>query len=267
MSHHVKYDQNFLVDLNIAKKIIKFANLNKTDIVLEIGFGLGILTKIIQPKVSLILAVDIDNNLSNKLKQYCEQYNIKNIKILNIDFLKYNFQNDLKFKIISNLPYSIASKIIQKILPTANWTIAIFMIQKELAIRINSKINNKAYSYISLFTSYYACSKILFNVQPTCFKPQPKITSSVILLVHKQVRQISDENKNLLFGFIKHCFKTRRKTILNCISSFRYCGKPKALNILTVCNINIFLRPNNLTLSNYLKLTEQIKKLISINNI
>jgi 16S rRNA (adenine1518-N6/adenine1519-N6)-dimethyltransferase len=259
-----KYGQNFLIDNNIAKKIIKAASLQLSDTVLEIGFGHGILTKIIQPKVKLLLAIDIDFNLVYKLELYCKKLNIKNINIINMNFLQYNLKyyriSNEPFKIISNLPYNIATKIIQKILPITNWEMAILMVQKEVAQRIVAKPNNKSYGYLSLFISYYAYSKVLFDVQSTCFIPKPKIVSSVILLINKRNFSFTEQYTKLLFNIIKHCFKTRRKTILNCLSSFNNIGKKNAQDILNLCNLNLLSRPNELLLSDFFKIIKTFKQ-------
>jgi 16S rRNA (adenine1518-N6/adenine1519-N6)-dimethyltransferase len=258
-----KYGQNFLVDNNIAKKIIKIATLQQIDTVLEIGFGHGILTKIIQPNVKLLLAIDIDRYLARELQLYCKKQNIHNINIMNVNFLQYDLQYLIRstqsFKIISNLPYNIATKIIQKILPIKNWKMAVLMVQKEIAQRIVAKPHDKNYGYLSLFISYYAYSKILFNVQSTCFIPQPKVVSSVIMLTNKRTSILTEKYTKLLFDIIKHFFKTRRKTVLNCLSSFNNLGKVNALTILNLCNLNKLLRPNELSLLNFVQLIKVLK--------
>ncbi len=211
-----KNGQNFLIDNNIANNIIKAANLEKYDEVLEIGPGKGILTKIIQLQVKYLTAIETDRILSQQLNHYFSFQGVRNIKIVNADFLKYNIPNT-ELKIISNLPYNVGTAIIQKILPIKNWNTAIFMLQKEVTQRLAARPGGKAYGYISIFTSYYADCKILFDVSPSCFNPHPKVISSVIKLTNK-----APEPPDLVFfDFVKHTFKTRRKTILNCLSSFK----------------------------------------------
>jgi 16S rRNA (adenine1518-N6/adenine1519-N6)-dimethyltransferase len=253
-----RHGQNFLVNSDIAKKIVRLACLKNQDNVLEIGPGKGILTKIIQPQVNHLISVEIDKNLSHRLNYFFSFHNIKNIEIINADFLKYNIPNT-KFKIISNLPYNIGTAIIQKILPLKNWTIAIFMLQKEVSQRLSARPDCKDYGYISIFTSYYADCKTLFNVLPGCFNPQPKVLSSVIKLINKMPVTIDDP---FFFDFIKHAFSMRRKTILNCLSSFKNFKKNKAAQILDYCNLDKFLRPDKLSTSDFLHLTDEIKKYI-----
>lgn len=266
-----KHGQNFLIDNNIANNIVKAANLEKRDAVLEIGPGKGILTKIIQPQVRHLTAVEIDRNLFLQLNHYFTFHNAENITLINEDFLKCNIearietleddiQNKEKtnFKIIANLPYNMGTAIIQKILPLKTWRTAVFMLQKEVIERIASKPGGKDYGYISIFTSYYADCAILFDVSPKCFNPPPKVVSSVIKLTNK----LLDVPDPIFFDFIKHAFSMRRKTILNCASSFKDLEKSHAALIINNLQLDPFLRPDKLSVSDFLRLTKELKKYI-----
>ena len=289
-----KHGQNFLTDLNIANNIIKAAHLEKEDIVLEIGPGKGVLTKLIQPQVKRLTAVEIDQTLFTQLQHYFNFHNINNVELVNADFLKLQtaklsgsaaqqLSNDkekdvkgsvvavnraaelpscrtseLPFKVISNLPYNVGTAIIQKVLPLNNWTLCVLMLQKEVAHRIAARPGSKDYGYISVFCSYYADCEILFDVSPRCFNPQPKVVSTVIKLTNK----LSGVPDPLFFEFVKHCFGMRRKTILNSLSSFAKLDKTAAGQMLAACNLDPFLRPDKLTLSDFLRLTNEIKKCI-----
>jgi 16S rRNA (adenine1518-N6/adenine1519-N6)-dimethyltransferase len=250
-----KHGQNFLIDYNIANKIIKAADLDLMDNVLEIGPGKGILTKLIQPKVNKLTGVEIDEILFQQLNCYFSFHKLTNVDLINKNFLKYDIA-DIKCKFISNLPYNVGTAILQKILPLQNWTIAVFMLQKEVIERLAAKPGSKNYGYISIFTSYYADAQILFDVSPKCFCPPPKVASSVVKLTNKK-NKMPDL---ILFDFVKHAFSMRRKTILNSISSFCNIPKDKALSILKNCGLNAFLRPDNLSVFDFLSLTKEIEK-------
>ena len=294
-----KHGQNFLIDNNIANNIIKAASLSPQDEVLEIGPGKGILTKLIQPQVKHLTAVEIDPVLAQQLKHYFSFHNINNVEIVNEDFLKLQFGvwglefevngekghcappalpakqsgvvavnstphtshsnlSKLPFKVISNLPYNVGTAIIQKILPLPNWTQCVFMLQKEVIHRLAAKQGSGDYGYISIFTQYYADCEILFDVSPKCFNPPPKVTSSVIKLTNKNP-QTPDP---LFFESVKRSFSMRRKTILNCLASFKNLEKSQANKILITCGLDPFLRPDKLSISDYLRLTSEIKKCI-----
>jgi 16S rRNA (adenine1518-N6/adenine1519-N6)-dimethyltransferase len=268
-----KNGQNFLIDKNIANNIVKAANLKQQDLVLEVGPGMGILTKIIQSQVKYLIAVEIDEFLYKQLNYYFSlQDDIKNIKIINVDFLKFNldglqFSKTLRgeilqqnsFKIVSNLPYSVGTAIIQRILPLSFWGIAVFMLQKEVAQRLIAKTNSKNYGYISIFSSYYAECKVLFDVSANCFKPKPKVVSSVVKLMNK----LPDSPELFFFDFVKHSFNMRRKTMLNCLSSFKNLGKRQAVDILNSCKLDMSLRPDRFSTSDFLFLTSKIKHYIT----
>ncbi|MDR1418210.1 MAG: 16S rRNA (adenine(1518)-N(6)/adenine(1519)-N(6))-dimethyltransferase RsmA [Endomicrobium sp.] len=251
-----KYGQNFLIDNNIANNIVKSLNLKITDNVLEIGPGKGILTKLIHPKAKFLTCVDIDSSLVRELASYFSFNNIKNVKIINEDFLRYNLQTQDIIKFISNLPYNVGTAIIQKVLPLYNWSEAVFMLQKELVSRLTAKSGGKDYGYISIFTSYYAQSQVLFDVSPKCFKPRPKVISSVIKLKNKR----PEKPDPLFFEFVKHAFSMRRKTILNALSSFKSLDKTQSLAIVDNLKIFPLLRPDKLEISDFLSLTTEIKK-------
>jgi 16S rRNA (adenine1518-N6/adenine1519-N6)-dimethyltransferase len=160
-----KYGQNFLIDNNIAAKIVKAADLGLMDNVFEIGHGKGILTKLIVPSVNFLTAIEIDKILFQQLASYFSFNKITNVELINQDFLKYDIP-DIKRKFISNLSYNVGTAIIQKILPLQNWTTAVFMLQKEVMGRLAAKPGDKDYGYISIFTSYYTDVEVLFDVSP-----------------------------------------------------------------------------------------------------
>jgi 16S rRNA (adenine1518-N6/adenine1519-N6)-dimethyltransferase len=250
-----KHGQNFLIDNNIAANIIKAANLDSNDNVLEIGPGKGILTKLIQPKVNKLTAVEIDETLFQQLKHYFSFHNVVNVELIKKDFLKYDV-DDIERKFISNLPYNAGTAIIQRILPFQNWTTAVFMLQKEVIARLAAKPGSKDYGYISIFTSYYANAEILFDVSPKCFNPPPKIVSSVIKLKNKKAQYPDD----VFFDFVKYAFSMRRKTILNSLCSFCNIPKNNVSKIIESCGLNVLLRPDKLSTFDFLGLTKEIKK-------
>ena len=241
------HGQNFLTDTNIANKIVASADVKKTDTVIEIGPGKAALTDILKDYTDNLIAVDIDKNLTDNLQTKYKDN--KNITVINKDFLKFDLP-DTTFKIVANLPYNVGTAIVQKFLPNKNFISAVIMLQKDVITRLISNEGNKDYGYISLFRQYYSDAKFLFDVPPGCFNPKPKVMSAVAKLVNK-FPQDPDTN---LFPLIKHCFSMRRKTILNCLTSFIKKDKYEAEKILSGLGIDIMLRPDKLTLETYLKI-------------
>lgn len=243
------HGQNFLTDMNIAHKIVTGANIKKTDTVIEIGPGKAALTDILKDFTDNLIAVDIDTDLADNLKiKYKEN---KNITIINKDFLKFDLP-DKPYKIVANLPYNVGTAIVQKFLPDKNFISAVIMLQKDVISRLIGTEGTKDYGYISLFRQYYADCKFLFDVPPGCFNPKPKVMSSVAEFTNKYPK----EPNKILFRLIKHCFSMRRKTILNCLSSFVDIDKHDVEKLLTNNNIDIMLRPDKISLSRYIELSE-----------
>ena len=164
---------------------------------------------------------------------------------------------DKPFKIVANLPYNVGTAIVQKFLPNKNFISAVIMLQKDVIARLISGPGNKDYGYISLFRQYYADSKFLFDVPPGCFNPKPQVMSSVAEFTNKYPKE-PDIN---LFRLIKHCFSMRRKTILNCLSSFIDIDKQEIEKILKNNNIDCMLRPDKISLDMYIELSKKFLNL------
>ena len=220
-----KFGQNFLTDKNIAKNIVRAAELEPDDDVIEIGPGKGILTELIAQAAKHLTIVEIDGVLFEKLK------------------------------IISNLPYNIGTAVIQKILPLSGWTSAVFTLQKEVAQRLCGKIGTRDYGFLSIFCSYFANIEMLFNISAHCFYPQPQITSSVLKFTNKN----SQKPDSLFFELIKFCFSMRRKAIINSITYFTGLDKYKSAEILRLCSIDPLIRADKLSINNFLELTNIVK--------
>ena len=203
--------QNFLNDQNICKKIIKNLDIKNKSII-EIGPGYGFLTdSILEEKPKDMILIEKDREFCEYLKD--KYKNNKVIKILNINFLNYNFNNNKKIKVIGNLPYNIASKIILKLFKNSKFVDDIIvMIQKEVAIKFDYKLNKfNKYKFINKLVADY---KICFDVSPNVFKPKPKVISSVVKFKLKN----TIVNWEKLNAFIEKIFKNKRKKISNNIS-------------------------------------------------
>ncbi|MFA6537655.1 MAG: 16S rRNA (adenine(1518)-N(6)/adenine(1519)-N(6))-dimethyltransferase RsmA [Patescibacteria group bacterium] len=179
--------QNFLVDNNIVEKIIKTAEIKKTDNILEVGPGLGVLTKLLSVKAKKVLAIEKDRRLFDFLQNEVG----KNVKIINEDALKFDFNiaqeffDNEDYEIVANLPYSITSNFFRLFLetdyPATKMTV---MIQREVAERILERDGKS--SLLSLAVKFFAEPQIAFHVSPGCFFPAPKVDSSVVVLRMKQ---------------------------------------------------------------------------------
>ena len=268
-----KFDQHFLIDKNIVKKIVSAAEFKKEDIVIEIGPGKGILTETIAALVGYIFAIEIDSELVNLLKTKLRNYT--NIEIINSDFLKVDlttlkppqkfFKQPLKYKIVGNIPYSITTAIIEKIFGFTQWELAVLMVQKEVAERMLAGQNNsntKSFSRLTLWTNFYSKIQPVCKVSHKCFLPSPQVDSFVIKLV-PNFEYADFKYKELLFKIITYAFSQRRKKLINSLSSNLKISKEKMTKICIKSDIGIDSRPEELNLEKFLILTENIAKFIN----
>lgn len=211
-----KMGQNFLSSNEIKQKIIKSANVSENDYILEIGPGYGAITEHLIPKARKVLAIELDKRLFDHLKT---NFKNDNFSLINDDVLKINFDqvlNDYGFedvKVVANLPYSISSKIILKLIKSKKVKVAYVMVQKEMAERIAAKIDTKGYNAFSVLVQLFANTKMLFKVPNHHFVPAPKVESAVIEIVNKEPFINFDIIK--IEKFLRICFLNRRKKLSN----------------------------------------------------
>ncbi|HOK00646.1 MAG TPA: 16S rRNA (adenine(1518)-N(6)/adenine(1519)-N(6))-dimethyltransferase RsmA [Candidatus Pacearchaeota archaeon] len=254
-----KLGQNFLIDKNIIKKIIRSSNISKNDIVLEIGPGIGTLTIELSKKVKKVIAIEKDKTIIKILKETTKGF--KNIKIINQDILKIKkIKINKKYKIIANLPYYIVFPFLKKFLEEENPPHEMILtIQKEVAQKIVKK-PPKA-NFLSIFINFYCDSKILFFIPKESFWPKPKVDGAVIKLSNIKNKNL-EVDKFLFYKVIKIGFSSPRKKIINNYFNNIKLNKKEVYNLFNKININPNLRPENLSLKDWIKLTEEISNLI-----
>ena len=210
--------QNYLIDKNKRNQIIGFGDVDKNDVVLEIGTGIGTLTIELAKKAKKVIAIEQDENICKILTKRLKDEKIDNVELINDDALKVDFP---KFnKIISNLPYQISSPITFKFLEY-DFDLAILMYQKEFADRMNGEVGSKNYSRLSAML-YFKCNvETLTNVSAESFIPKPKIDSTVVKLTPKENR-ISDDDFEIYSNFTKALFQHRNKKIKNALIDSRH---------------------------------------------
>ncbi len=256
--------QNFLVDENIARKIVGSLELTSEDVVVEIGPGQGALTKYIVDNVSKLLAVEIDTRVAEKLKS---EFLSKNIDIINKDFLEFDYKEIFKkykreIRLVGNLPYHLTSPILFKAFENRRYISDFtFMIQKEVAQRIVGQKGTKSYGILSVLTQFYGKPEILFNVSSNCFYPKPKVTSTVVRL------DFSEEipyrvDAGLFKVVVKTTFGKRRKTVKN---SLKYLPFDEQMNKRIIDSLDYPLqkRPEQLSIEEFVTLTNEISEILT----
>jgi 16S rRNA (adenine1518-N6/adenine1519-N6)-dimethyltransferase len=216
------FSQNFLHDANICKKIVNSLECTSHDSVLEIGPGMGALTKfILQQEYSQFTAVDLDKEVIEYLTPRIQN---RNITLLQRDILQVQlnqiFPNATSIKVVGNLPYSITSEIFFWLFDQSQQIQrAVVMVQKEVAQRFVAKPRSKEYGILSVSSALMSTPKILFHVPPTCFTPQPKVTSSVVLFDF--TKPLTPPNKiQFTQSFVRAAFSQRRKMLTNSLQSW-----------------------------------------------
>lgn len=259
--------QNFLIDDEAVAAIIDAANVSKDDLVIEIGPGLGTLTKELVEKAGKVICIELDKRMIEILNDRFSMY--KNFRIINDDVLKVNLKkiiSDEKIKnakIVANLPYYITTPIIMKLLEDRLdvKTITV-MIQKEVADRLITKPGTGDTGAITYSIHYYTEPSRVLEVPNTAFIPAPKVNSTVINLEVLKVPKVNVENEEKFFELIKIVFMQKRKTLLNSLAnSHKYGSKENIEKNLKLLGINSQIRPEKLTLEEFAKISATINKI------
>ncbi len=272
--YHIKanksFGQNFLISQEIIEAIIDSSDIKKDNLVIEIGPGLGTLTKFLLEKAAKVVAIELDKKMVDILRDRFLLYD--NFELFQEDILKTDLERLIdqekkenkikKVKIVANLPYYITTPILMKLLeeelPLESITV---MIQKEVAERLTAIPSQKSTGAITYSVYYYAETKKIKEVPKEAFIPQPKVTSEVIKLNIRKNPPIEIEEKQEMFKIIKCAFSQRRKTLLNALVNTNiFLNKAQGTKILKEIGVNSNIRPENLKLEDYANLTKLIKK-------
>ncbi len=254
MQYKKNLGQHFLKDQNIVDKLIKHVNPSKDDEIVEIGPGDGVMTRSIINKVKKMILIEKDHDLIENLKNTFSEYN--NCSIINLDILKYDL-NKLKkpMRVIGNLPYNISTEIIFKMCNCNKVIDMHFMLQREVVDRIVAKSNSKIYGRLSIMAQAYFNVKKLFDISENVFSPKPKVKSSFIRLSTKQYPFYNKLHENIFYDIVKVAFEGRRKMIKSSLKSYLNA------NDFNVINLRPDLRAENLTVDDYIFISDYVQKI------
>lgn len=252
MSYHIKKSlgQHFLFDRNIINKILNTAKLKPTDMVIEIGPGPGIMTRMIGEKVRKLIAIEIDKALCDALKK--DLSGQSNIEIVNADALDYPYEDLEKgFKVIANLPYYITTPILFRLMEVRESIESMtLMVQKDVAERITARPGGKDYGILSIAIQYYSLPEIAFIVPRGAFRPPPKVDSAVLHIQMLSLPRIKVKDEAFFFRIVKASFSQRRKTLQN---SLKGLGLRKEIldSAFNTLGIDPKRRPETLTIQEF----------------
>ncbi|OQX54693.1 MAG: hypothetical protein B5M48_00185 [Candidatus Omnitrophica bacterium 4484_213] len=258
-----RWGQNFLIDENIRRKIIKAADLQRDDTIIEIGPGFGVLSEEILKKAKRVIAIEKDKRLVEILKDRFGDF--PNLEIINKDILKVDFR-DLKLaketKVIGNLPYYITTPIIFHLFKQKGVVDFILItVQKEVGERLTAKPGNKNYSILSVKAKFFSQPRVVFKISAKSFFPVPKVDSCLARLdVYKEKKYFVQDGE-VFFKIIEAAFSQRRKTILNCLTSNFSLSKDLGKKLLRDTNVDFKRRGETLTLEEFIKLSKNFAEI------
>ncbi|HPD57398.1 MAG TPA: 16S rRNA (adenine(1518)-N(6)/adenine(1519)-N(6))-dimethyltransferase RsmA [Smithellaceae bacterium] len=253
-----KLGQSFLLDKNIIQKIAAVADISKDDLVLEIGSGIGVLTEEFAAKARRLIAVELDEKLSELLKDKLARYD--NVEIYNTDILKFDFGSlsdkyKTKIKVVGNVPYNISSPLIFYLL---SYRRAIrdfvLMLQKEVVERLVAAPVNKSYGVPSVILQMFAEVEKVLDVPATCFYPQPKVESAVIKSAFREKPLVALADEEFFIKLVRASFAQRRKMLMNNLKSstlFSSWTEEKLKNALGIASIDGKRRAETLSVEEF----------------
>ena len=269
--YHIKANkslgQNFLIDENVVNSIVEGSNISKDDLVIEIGPGLGTLTKYLLEKAGKVISIELDKKMLTILNDRFKLYD--NFELLHSDILKVDLVKLIKeqkeslnlkhAKVVANLPYYITTPIIMKLLEEELDLESItVMVQKEVADRLIAIPGNKEAGAITYSVYYYATSESILDVPKDSFVPAPEVDSKVIKLNIRKEPPIKVKSKKIMFKIIKCAFMQRRKTLLNSLTNAKvFLNKDEGIKILNKLNLPEDIRAEKLTIQDFANITNE----------
>lgn len=255
--------QNFLINQKVLEKIIESSNIESSDIILEVGPGLGILTRALAEKCKRVVAIEKDQTMVEILAETTKEF--KNVKVFNEDILELDPSNKkynlgAQYKIVANIPYYLTSPLIRKFLESNHQPKEmVLMLQKEVAQRICSKVPNM--SLLAVSVQFYADAKIVSPVPRSCFWPAPKVDSAIIKIVPNKKYNLSPE---LFFRVVKAGFSHPRKQLVNNLTTLKDLNgvkltKDKISDLLLKNNLKPNQRSETLTISDWVNLSKSFE--------
>ncbi len=247
-----RLSQNFLIDENVAMKIIKLIQGQLADQIIEIGPGLGVLTELMLKENYRVRAIEIDKDLLNILESRLYAY--PQIELLNQDAMEYSYDElqGTPWILVSNLPYNIGTRLLVRLMTEVPLIHRyVVMVQKEVAERITSLPGPRSYGALSVVSQLFVKPKIQFDIHPNSFTPNPTVESTVLTLQREDINDVKE--RILAFNLAKIAFQQRRKTIKKSLSK-----EINNLDKLSEIGINYNSRAEELSPEQYLLIANMV---------
>lgn len=255
--------QNFLIDSDVCPTMADMLNADESTGVLEIGPGIGVLTKELCAVAGKVVAIELDKRLYPVLDETladCDNFELVCGDAMKLDLnelINEHFADCDEVKVCANLPYYITSPMIMTLLES-NLPISEIevMVQQEAAERLCAEIGSRDAGAVSVAVNYYGDAEILFNVGRESFMPSPKVDSAVIKISLRQEPEYNVKNEKQFFALVKAAFSQRRKTLVNCLSNTLGKSKADITNALTELGLDSNIRAEKLTMEDFVNLTD-----------
>ena len=256
--------QNFLTDHNIINKILRAAQLQPTDAVLEVGPGRGALTELLAAQAGKLVAVEFDRDLAALLRTHFagqEQVTIHEQDILKVDFAE--LLGSRTFKVVANLPYNISTPVLFRFLEERQrFSRLVVMLQKEVGERLAAAPDCSDYGILTVLFRQWFEVKREFLVAPGCFFPPPKVESVVISLTPLAASRVEVGNQTLFERLVKAAFGMRRKTLWNCLKNGGIAEPEQLEQLLAACSIDGRRRGETLAIEEFALLSRTLSALL-----
>jgi 16S rRNA (adenine1518-N6/adenine1519-N6)-dimethyltransferase len=208
--------QNFLVDDELIEEIVDEANVSADEEVLEIGAGLGTMTRVLAERARKVIAIEVDPALVNLLKR--ELNNLPNVTIIDEDILEIPLP--ITSKIVSNVPYSISSPLLLKILEATTWDMAILTLQKDFAARLIAEVGSKEYGRLTIAATYYSEVKLHGSYPPESFFPIPEVYSQIVELKRRTEPAFHVDRPEVFWRLSRVLFTQRNRLLAKALKTF-----------------------------------------------
>ena len=260
--------QNFLTAAWVPERIADEAGLDRETGVVEIGPGVGCLTAQLAKRAGKVAAIELDKALLPVLRETLADCG--NVTVIHGDATRLDLRAlvaeqlpGLRPVVCANLPYNVTTPLLTALIEAGCFETVTVMIQREVARRICAGVGSPDYGAFGLFVQWHCVPELLFDVPPSCFVPQPKVTSSVIRLARREAPPLPVRDEQLLFRVIRAAFNQRRKTLVNALSSGLGLGKAELEQVLTGCGLDARVRGEALDIGAFTAISDKIYRLES----
>lgn len=260
--------QNFLTADWVPRQIAESAELDEQTGVLEIGPGVGCLTVQLSERAGKVLSVELDKSLMPVLAETLTGH--ENVEVLFGDILKQDIPAlvaesfpGLRPVVCANLPYNVTTPVLTALIRPGCFETITVMIQREVARRICAPAGSPDYGAFGIFVQWHMETELLFEVPPSCFVPQPKVTSAVIRLKKREKPPVETRSEKLLFAVVRAAFNQRRKTLTNGLCSGLNLSREQAENAIKNAGFDTKIRGETLDVGGFAKITDELDKILS----